>query len=403
MAPQRLDGGQARNRRARVAVAAVFLTNGALYANLLPRFPEIKSDLGVSNALFGAGVAAFAAGALLAGLTAAALIRRFGSARVALVTTYLLAGFLVAAAAAPTPLLFAAALFAAGASDAVTDVAQNVNGLRLQREYGRSIINSLHAVWALGAIVGGLMGAAAIAFGLSRGVHLGSAAIVFSVVTTVAYRYLLHGPDHEQHPTRQSSGEGGLGLKGYATLLAFVALAIAGLTVEDAGSTWATIYLRDSLEAPAAVAPMGYVALVSFMFVGRMIGDRLVDRFGERAVTRCGGLIAALGMGYALMLPSIPATVAGFAAAGLGVATVVPAAMRAADELPGLRPGTGLTVLSWLMRAGVLGAPLAVGVIADATSLRLALLIVPAAGLVLVVFGGVLRRRAASRPTTLVQ
>ncbi|MGE2735091.1 MFS transporter [Mycolicibacterium vaccae] len=400
MAPERLDAGGARNRRARVAVAAVFLTNGALFANLIPRFPEIKSDLAVSNAMFGAAAASFSAGALLAGLTAAALIRRFQSARVALVTTYLLAAFMVAAAAAPTPLMFAAALFVAGASDAVTDVAQNVNGLRLQREYGRSIINSLHAIWALGAIVGGLMGTAAIAFGVARDVHLAVAAVVFSVITTVAYRYLLHGPDHEQHPstTNPDQGRGGAAL--YLMLAAFVAIAIAGLAVEDAGNTWATIYLRDSLDAPAAVAPMGYVALVTAMFIGRITGDRFVDRFGERAVARCGGLIAALGMGAALLFPSVPGTIAGFAAAGLGVATVVPAAMRAADELPGLRAGTGLTVLSWAMRAGLLGSPLVVGVIADAAGLRWGLITVPAAGLVLVILGGVLGARQPSATRT---
>ena len=34
-------------RRARVAVGALFLTNGALLANLLPRYPEVKEQLGM--------------------------------------------------------------------------------------------------------------------------------------------------------------------------------------------------------------------------------------------------------------------------------------------------------------------------------------------------------------------
>jgi hypothetical protein len=67
--------------------------------------------------------------------------------------------------------------------------------------------------------------------------------------------------------------------------------------------------------------------------------------------------------------------------------------MRAADELPGLRAGTGLTVLTWLMRVGFLGAPLIVGVVADATSLRAGLLTVPVAGAALVVLAGVLGSR----------
>ena len=76
--------------------------------------------------------------------------------------------------------VLAAALFVAGASDAITDVAQNAHALRVQRNYGRSIINSFHAVWAIGAVTGGLMGAAAIALDIPRSVHLGFAAALFS-------------------------------------------------------------------------------------------------------------------------------------------------------------------------------------------------------------------------------
>ncbi|MGB0877686.1 MAG: MFS transporter [Mycobacterium sp.] len=393
MAPEPLEGDGARDRRARIAVAALFLANGALFANLLPRYPEIKTDLAMSNAGYGLAVASFSAGALLAGLTAAMLIRQFQSARVAVVSTVALAVFILIAGLATSPILFAAALVVAGACDAITDVAQNANGLRLQRSYGRSIINSLHAVWAVGAICGGLMGAAAIALHIPRGVHLGVSGTLFCAVVAIAYPHLLRGPEHADHPSVHNAGRLEVSAAVYLSLLALVGIAIAGAAVEDAGSSWATLYLRDSLGAPGPVAVMGYVSLVGFMFVGRLIGDRLVDRFGERAVARAGGLIAAVGMGTALAFPTVPGTIAGFGAAGLGVATVVPAAMRAADELPGLRAGTGLTALTWLMRVGFLGAPLIVGVVADATSLRVGLLVVPIAGLALMVLAGALGAR----------
>jgi MFS family permease len=383
----------AQDRRARVAVAALFLTNGALFANLLPRYPEIKSDLHLSNAIYGAAIAAFSGGALVAGLAAAALIRRFHSSRVAVAGTIGIAVFVIIAALATSPLALAAALFVAGASDAVTDVAQNAHGLRVQRNYGRSIINSFHAVWAVGAILGGLMGAGAIAIHMPRATHLSIAGAVFSAVVVIAYPYLLRGPDHDDHPSARSSGRGRAGIAVYATLVALVLIAIAGATVEDAGSSWATLYLRDSLGAPGAVAVFGYVALVGFMFVGRMTGDRLVDRFGERAVVRAGGFVAAAGMGVALAFPSVPGTIAGFAAAGLGVATLIPAAMHGADQLPGMRPGTGLTAVTWLMRIGFFGAPLLVGVVADATSLRVGLLSVPVSGVVVIALAGALSAR----------
>lgn len=170
---RRAPAGRA-TRRARVAVSALFLTNGALFANILPRYPEIKAALGLDNLGYGLALAAFPAGAIAAGLLAATLIRRFGSARIAVIGTVLTSLGLLSAALSPTGALFAIALFVGGASDAITDVAQNAHGLRVQRRYGRSIINSFHAIWSIGAVLGGVMAAGAIALQLPLAVHLGS-------------------------------------------------------------------------------------------------------------------------------------------------------------------------------------------------------------------------------------
>ncbi|MDG9690088.1 MFS transporter [Streptomyces sp. DH17] len=393
-------------RRARVAVAVLFFTNGALFANLLPRYPQIKADLGIGNAAYGLAVAAFPAGAIAAGLAAGALVRRFGSARVAVGGTLVTGAGILAAGLGGSVALFAGALFLAGAADAVTDVGQNAHGLRVQRRYGRSIINSFHAIWSIGAVTGGSMAAGAIALGVSRGPHLLFSAALFAVAACVALRFCLPGGDNEpaeenaaedaaeEHagrPARHTAPVPG-GRTSYV-LAALVLIATAGTLVEDAGSSWATLYLSDSLHASVALAASGYVALVGAQFVGRLLGDRLVDRFGQRAVARSGALIAAVGMGLALAVPTVPGTILGFAAAGFGVATLVPAAMHEADELPGLKPGSGLTIVSWLMRLGFLLSPPVVGLVADATSLRAGLLMVPLAGVIVLLLAGVLRPR----------
>ncbi|MFJ3040499.1 MFS transporter [Streptomyces tendae] len=390
------------DRRARLAVAVLFFTNGALFANLLPRYPQIKADLGIGNAAYGLAVAAFPAGAITAGLAAGVLVRRFGSARVAVGGTLLTGVGILAAGLADSVVVFAGALFLAGAMDAFTDVAQNAHGLRVQRRYGRSIINSFHAIWSIGAVTGGSMAAAAIALGVARGPHLLFSAVVFAVAACVALRYCLPGPETEAEPAAETGAEDSApspirapaaGLRTGWVLAALVLIATAGTLVEDAGMSWATLYLSDSLHATAALAASGYVALVGAQFVGRIVGDRLVDRFGQRAVARSGALIAAVGMGLALAVPTVPGTVLGFAAAGFGVATLVPAAMHEADELPGLKPGSGLTLVSWLMRLGFLLSPPVVGLVADATSLRVGLLVVPLAGLLVLLCAGVLRPR----------
>ncbi|WP_136519228.1 MULTISPECIES: MFS transporter [Cellulomonas] len=393
LAPARSD------RLARAAVAALFFTNGALFANLVPRYPEVKADLDLTNAAYGLAVAAFPTGAVVAGLGAGALIRRFGSARVAVAGTWATGLAILVAALMPSPVAFAAALLVGGAADAATDVAQNAHGLRVQRRYGRSILNAFHAVWSVGAVTGGLMAAAAIALDVPRGVHLTVTAVLFAVVALTALRYCLPGPDVAEVPgdavdaTPAARGLRAAGARTVLVLGALVLVAVAGAVVEDAGSSWAAVYLSGPLGAASAVAAAGFVALVGAQFVGRLLGDRLVDRFGQRAVARAGGVVVAVGMGVALAFPTVPGTVLGFAAAGLGVATLVPAAMHQADELPGLRHGTGLTVVSWLMRLGFLLSPPVVGAVADEVGLRTGLLVVPLAGLAVVALAGVLTGR----------
>ncbi|SDB79921.1 Sugar phosphate permease [Raineyella antarctica] len=388
------------DRRARGAVAALFLTNGAVFANILPRYPEIKAALGLQNTTYGLAVAAFPAGAVIAGLGAAVLIRRFGSGKVAVAGTLLTALGVLLAGTAPSVAVFAIGLFLGGAMDAITDVAQNAHGLRVQRRYGRSIINTFHAVWSIGAVLGGAMAAAAIALGLPIGVHLTISAVVFSVVAVVTLRFTLPGRDDETDEEAvadvaemESSFRAGVSPRIVLVLGALVLIAIADTIVEDSGSSWATLYLSSELGAPAALAVSGYVALVGSQFIGRMVGDRLVDCFGQRAVARAGALLVTVGMGLALAFPTLPGTILGFAAAGFGVATLIPAVMHQADEMPGLRHGTGLTLVSWLMRLGFLLSPPVVGLIADASTLRRGLFVVPAAGLVVLLLSGVLLGR----------
>jgi len=358
----------------------LFLTNGALFANLVPRYPEIKADLALSNTFFGVAVAAFSAGALIFGLAAAPLIRQFGSASVAVTSSLALAALVVIAGMAPSGLLLAVALFCAGAADSITDVAQNAQGLQVQRDYGRSVLNSLHATWSAGAVLGGLIGASAIALGVSRGIQLLATSVVLGMLCVVGRRFLLPGPINVQSKPSAAPGLRQSRPRIVLLLATFVGLSIAGAVIEDAGMSWSALYLRDVLQAPPALAACGFIAVVGCQFIGRALGDRLVDRWGQRCIVVGGGLIAAVGMGVALVYPSVWGTVIGFGAAGLGSATMVPAAMHAADELPGLRPGTGLTVLTWLMRVGFLLSPLTVGALADAEGLRIALLTVPVAG-----------------------
>lgn len=396
-------------RRARVGVSLIFFTNGIVLGGFAPRVPEIRANLGISYGTLGAAMAMWSIGALALGLFAAALMRRYGSARVATLAMLASAAAMLAAGAASHVWVFAAALFVVGVTDAWVDVAQNAHGLQVQKLYRRSILNSFHALWSIGAVTGGLIGGLFAGLGWAVPWQFTLSLGIVIVVNLVAYPLLLKKDVATPADVDEAAAESAvpqhtpltkIPVRTWAVLVALTVIAIGGGWAEDAASTWSASYMQDQLLAGAGLAAFAFIAMQGCQFIGRLLGDGMVDRWGQRAVARAGGALVAVGMGLALAFPSPWGTIVGFGAAGFGVATLIPGAMHAADEIPGLREGTGLTILSWLLRLAFLLSPPVVGAIADATSLRVGLTLVPIFGVLIVALAGVMapRKTAGTAP-----
>ena len=438
-----------RLRRARLGAALLFLVNGAVFANLLPRLPQIKDAFELSNSVYGFVVIAFPLGSLLAGTAPAPIMRRWGSGRTAVMGSVAIALMILLAGVSGgigggllVLLAYIVPLMLAGMLDAITDTAQNAQALDVQRAMGRSILNSMHALWSLGSVIGGLMGTAALALQAPLAVHLAISGILFSAVAVFAGTRVLtmeevaqvrplaessaqqdalpaDGPEPAQDlpglseqdapgvaaaahepssgaasAATASPGSAGPARRAVLMLLLISVVSITGVMVEDLGQNWSALYLSQVLEASATMAGLGLVALMCAQFIGRLLGDRMVDRLGHVTMARLGAVGIAAGLGLVVAAPAPAAAVAGFFLAGLGSATLVPSAYHAADLVPGLRPGTGLAVVSWLMRGAFLSLSPFVGVVSDALGLRLAFLVIPVAAVLAVLAAGHLRQPA---------
>ena len=395
--PEHAAGPGPELRRARTAVAACFFLNAVFYSSLVPRFPELRDGLGIGNAVLGTAIAALPLGSFLAAPFSSVVLGRLGSARTASAGLVLLAVAIACAVSAPSWPVLVVAFFLAGVVDALVDVAQNAHGLRVQRGYGRSILNAFHGLWSVGAATGALLGSAAAALDVPLPAQLWVTAAVFGVLALLLQRWMLTGPDRPA-PEATAAGHAAATVpasrvRAVAVLVALGLIAACGSFVEDAGSSWSAIYLRDDLGTGAGTAGTGYLALMVAMTVVRLTGDRLVDRYGQRRVARVGGAMTAVGMGTALLWPSLPLTLVGFALAGAGVATLIPAAFHAADELPGLPHGLGLSLVNWAMRLGFLVSPPLIGLVADTVSLRVGLSVTVVAGVATLVLGRLLAVR----------
>ncbi|HET8641387.1 MAG TPA: MFS transporter [Pseudonocardiaceae bacterium] len=369
------------NRRllgARLAVYTVFAANGALFGSWAPRIPEVKADLHMSAAVLGVVLLAPAIGSLVAMPFAGGLAGRIGSARATRLAAvpFFLAMSLVGVAGS-APALFVA-LLAWGTSIGVLDVVMNAQAVTVERAWGRSLMSGFHATFSLGALAGTGMGGAASVLGVGVGVQLlGLGATLLALVLATSLWMLpdrLAG-DGERPP---------LLVRPHGPLVAVTVAAFAVLLCEGAAADWSAVYLRDDLGSSAALAGAAFAAFSATMTAGRLIGDRVLNRWPRRVVVRAFAGAAGIGFGAGLTVAelagdgtlAVVAAVSGFAVLGAGISLTFPALLaEAASVAP--RPAEGIGAVATGGYLGFLVGPPMIGGLAELTSLPVALWLLP--------------------------
>lgn len=393
--------------KARIAASALFAANALTLSAWLPRLAEVQQGLGLSDVQIGLALSAGAFGGLLAGVWAGPLMNRSSSKTVALVSLVALIPVLPLLGFANGFALVAVALFLIGALDAVMDAAMNAHSLRIQHLTKRSILNGFHGYWSLGTVLGGVVGVASASIGLSLGWTLTIVAGLVALIGLFPARWLLPGADPHTYLDDDvaTSDLDGLGTADPSSLSiprissrvalrpiiwALGAFIILAVMIEDIPARWGSIYLTD-IGTPAAMAGWGFVAFTVAMTVGRFTGDRIIDTLGERRWIQLSMATTAVALGVGLLLSSTWAFIIASAVTGFGVATLFPAAIRAAGHLPGVRPAVGISMVSWLSRAGFVVAPLAVGAIAEGFGVAWGIGVTVLAAVILVPLSAVLK------------
>jgi fucose permease len=303
---------------------------------------------------------------LIGSATVGPAIARFGTRRVMLVAGSLVSLSLAVVGLAATPFVLLVGLVGMLTFDVLVDVAMNMQGSWLSGRRHAPVMNRLHGLWSLGTVLGGISSARIAAAGVSLSAHLVGAAAVLFVVVVIVSRGVLRVDEHPQdtRATDAAADEAPrAGRRPSAILVLFLLAGFFAVAIESTSIEWAAFRFTDDFGAAAGFAALGYVAVTGGMTVGRFAGDWVAVRLGARRLTSTSIALTAVGLVAATLSPNRYLSLAGYAIAGLGIATMLPTLYDTAAQHPG-RPGVGLGALTAGLRIASLIIPLTVGVLA---------------------------------------
>jgi MFS family permease len=356
----------------RAAVAAAFLIHSTASGTWAPRRQAIKGSLGLSDGELGTALVGLAIG-LVVGTRAAGLpVDRFGSRPVMRAGFPLLAAALLLPGLAGNGLGLFAGLLVFGVISGALDVAMNAQGIEVERVLRRPILSGLHGLWSVGLGIGAGGAALAAALDVEPLPHFAVVAAVLALASLVFLRGLL--PAHEQvRGDHEPGGSAGAKVSWTLPLVLLGVIAFCSFVGEGSASDWSAVYMTQELGTSAALGALAFAAFAVTMAIARFAADPLRTRLGNVTLVRGGSLIAAAGLGAALLIHEPAAGIAGFALLGLGLAPVVPIAFSAAGDLDARATGRLVGRVATIGYVGSVAGPITIGWLAEATSLRTAL------------------------------
>jgi MFS family permease len=352
----------------RVAVSAAFLIHATVSGTWAPRLPAIKESLELSDGELGTALVGLAIGLLIGTRVAGAPVDRFGSRPVMRAGFPLLAASLLLPGLANSLIALFLSLLVLGLASGALDVAMNAQGIEVERYLRRPILSGLHGLWSVGLGIGAGVAAVAAAIEADPLEHFAVVAVALALASLVFLSGLLAAQTaHSDVP------EPHVDVHWTPALLLFGVIAFCSFVGEGSASDWSAVYMTQELSASPALGAVAFAAFAVTMAIARFVVDSLRARFGNVVLVRGGSLIAAGGLGLALVVHEPAAAIAGFALLGLGLAPVVPIAFSAAGDLDPRATGRLVGRVATLGYVGSVAGPIMIGWLAEATSLRAAL------------------------------
>lgn len=353
----------------RLATRLAFFVAGFGIACWAPLVPFAKARLQIDDAMLGLLLLCIGGGSVAAMLATGPLTARYGSRPVIVASGFLLAAILPFLSIAATPLALGAILLVFGGALGSLDVAVNVHAVEVERASGIPLMSGFHALFS----IGGFAGAGLMTLFLSLEVDTLAATLICAAFMLAA----MLGARPRLLATRGAE-DGPLFVRPQGIVLLLSILAMVTFLAEGAMLDWSALLITQGGLVDVKQGGLGYILFAIAMTAGRLLGDRLVARFGDYRTLLGGGMVAVLGFAVLLAVPVAPVALGGFVLIGLGASNLVPVLFRRAGSQSTMPPALAIGALTTLGYAGILVGPAGIGVVAKAVGLPAAFWILAA-------------------------
>ncbi len=385
-----LGGSVSQHRRAHVRIATSLFAGLGLQVGLWAVLvPELVASRSLSPGELGVLLGVLAGTSILSLSVAGLVIDRVGRRPLAcLGAAGMGAGLLLLAlvearwALLPTIVLY-------GLANGLLDLSANTIGADVEREHRIRVMIRLHAGFSGAAAVAALATGVALAAGASAGSLYGCGAVALLAVAVLAATGPLPGHVATGAPVGVAIGDereivatadAPVGERRRGSLLRApgVLVAVTLITLcffgDGAIEGYVALYLRDLLGAGALLTGVGLALFHGASLAGRLASSAALGRLGERNLITLAGVGASAGMLVIVLARTPGLAAAGLLLVGISLSPVVPTALSVAGRSDPARAGAAVSLVTAVgYGAFVLGPPFT-GALADATSLRTALM-----------------------------
>ena len=298
----------------------------------IPRFPEVKANLGLSNGQFGTLISTGSFGALASLFLTGHIVHKFGTKVVILANTSLLTLSYIAITQTNSPSLFLLFNIALGWGISGYHIAVNAQAFHSMERVKDLTVSRLHGMWALGALTTAIFSGLIVGhIGLSLhigGITVAMALIVFASVSKLSPVLLKPNEDKEEH----------MPLRTLITSFRVDWLVSGGLLcavfLEFSTGDWSAIFTKERIGVSAGLATLPYICFMIAMIAGRLGANRITQRFHIHHTVRflalAGGLGFLIFLAIAVNIPSthknwaLVSTCLAFAFGGAGSSLMAP-------------------------------------------------------------------------------